>query len=648
LTIIAISYRRDDTGAISGRIYDRLRQHYGQASVFMDIDAIPPGKDFRDHIKDTIDHCDALIAIVGDRWLGRKKAGARIAEDSDWVRIELEIAFRNNIPVVPVLIGQAIMPRANQLPESIRNFAFLQAAKVDSGADFHPHMDRLIHSLDVRIESSRPVSAPTPPLPTNPSSNDATPFPSIRQALDPAAGASAAIEDNRVLSRFAGVVTTARGHASKYLSAADIRLPGILRRRSRGYWIGAVLVLALAMIASPYADDYLNLAQLRRILYQQLSQWQPDQIRPRDTKVLSIEDADYWYGEPQGRRPINRSYLAKLVDALDKAGAKVIALDIDPHLPDADAKGTPGDFNEIQAAYRDETEDLIRSIVHAAANRKMIVLPRSLKWNADRTGYFFRTDFYQPYGICTGFDQLGRWLNPGTRRIPIPYEAQSNIACGYIGLPVDMSMLPPPLAVGRTHLDSFALAIARAFYPESAARLGSGTYYVRYATESALAAAHARFSAGDLLRAASGVTTALKNEAVIIGGHWHAMAPNEGNLVDFWPTPIGLLSGSVIHENYVETAFADKNYEYMPDWILGAFEFIFGLTAILVFACFSTTWSKLVALSGMLALFVLIQWVMLYTLGTFFDGLVVLSAIWLHSLLARGDLRRQVYRLTAS
>jgi hypothetical protein len=39
---------------------------------------------------------------------------------------------------------------------------------------------------------------------------------------------------------------------------------------------------------------------------------------------------------------------------------------------------------------------------------------------------------------------------------------------------------------------------------------------------------------------------------------------------------------------------------------------------------------------------------MLYTLGTFFDGLVVLSAIWLHSLLARGDLRRQVYRLTAS
>ena len=40
---IAISYRRSDSSAISGRIFDRLVAHYGKPSVFMDIDNIPFG-----------------------------------------------------------------------------------------------------------------------------------------------------------------------------------------------------------------------------------------------------------------------------------------------------------------------------------------------------------------------------------------------------------------------------------------------------------------------------------------------------------------------------------------------------------------------------------------------------------------------------
>src|SRR5436309_381601 len=48
---IVISYRRADSDAIAGRIRDRLANYYGDQSVFMDIDNIPFGIDFRDHLQ---------------------------------------------------------------------------------------------------------------------------------------------------------------------------------------------------------------------------------------------------------------------------------------------------------------------------------------------------------------------------------------------------------------------------------------------------------------------------------------------------------------------------------------------------------------------------------------------------------------------
>jgi hypothetical protein len=38
---IFISYRREDSIGITGRIYDRLGAHFGRDCVLMDVDAIP-------------------------------------------------------------------------------------------------------------------------------------------------------------------------------------------------------------------------------------------------------------------------------------------------------------------------------------------------------------------------------------------------------------------------------------------------------------------------------------------------------------------------------------------------------------------------------------------------------------------------------
>jgi hypothetical protein len=64
---IVISYRRADSDAIAGRMRDRLANHFGENSVFMDIDSIPIGMDFRQHIQDTLARCDILIAVIGPK-----------------------------------------------------------------------------------------------------------------------------------------------------------------------------------------------------------------------------------------------------------------------------------------------------------------------------------------------------------------------------------------------------------------------------------------------------------------------------------------------------------------------------------------------------------------------------------------------------
>lgn len=98
---IMLSYRRDNSKWIAGRIFDRLEDHYGKGNVFMDIDAIPVGLDFREHLKHSLQRCDILLAIVGPKWLGTDEHGHHaIAEETDWVRIEIETALAKKIPVI--------------------------------------------------------------------------------------------------------------------------------------------------------------------------------------------------------------------------------------------------------------------------------------------------------------------------------------------------------------------------------------------------------------------------------------------------------------------------------------------------------------------------------------------------------------------
>ncbi len=68
---IFLSYRREDSAGVAGRIYDRLRDHFGRDAVFFDVDSVPYGVDFQEHIESVLSQCDVFLPVIGPHWGGK-------------------------------------------------------------------------------------------------------------------------------------------------------------------------------------------------------------------------------------------------------------------------------------------------------------------------------------------------------------------------------------------------------------------------------------------------------------------------------------------------------------------------------------------------------------------------------------------------
>ena len=146
---ILISYRREDSADVTGRIiYDRLIQVFPQ-SVFRDVDSIPLGVDFRAYLDEQVAKCDVFLAVIGRDWLRGKgrKGRSRLEDPSDFVRIEIESALKRQIPVIPVLVRGAKIPEVQRIPASIQALSYRHGIVVRPDPDFHKDMDRLIAHL---------------------------------------------------------------------------------------------------------------------------------------------------------------------------------------------------------------------------------------------------------------------------------------------------------------------------------------------------------------------------------------------------------------------------------------------------------------------------------------------------------------------
>jgi TIR domain len=144
---IFISYRRDDSSGHAGRLRAALVKHFGVNQIFRDIDTVKAGEDFYDVTERSVQSCDILIAIIGKQWLTIGNGGVRrLDEPDDFLRLEIATALSRGIPVVPVLVQGATIPRAQDLPAELKSLTRRKAFEI-SDARWDYDVKQLIKEL---------------------------------------------------------------------------------------------------------------------------------------------------------------------------------------------------------------------------------------------------------------------------------------------------------------------------------------------------------------------------------------------------------------------------------------------------------------------------------------------------------------------
>jgi formylglycine-generating enzyme required for sulfatase activity len=187
-----ICYRRDDSAYAAHTLCLAIQNRFGKDSVFIDVHSIPLGVDFREHIRQSVTSCDALLAMVGEDWIDAKNAQGerRLDDPRDFVRLEIGVALSNGIPVVPVVIDNARMPAEEQLPDELKPLAYRQSAELRPGADFPVHLERVVAGLG-RFDGASRVPVSSPPSdsgksPIVPGSSQLLPISSLDKESPPA------------------------------------------------------------------------------------------------------------------------------------------------------------------------------------------------------------------------------------------------------------------------------------------------------------------------------------------------------------------------------------------------------------------------------------------------------------------------------
>ena len=148
-TRIFICYRREDTSDAADRLHDRLVQTYSAERVFMDVDSVPLGVNFVRYIAEQLRQCGAVLVMIGRNWskVTDDSGNRRLDDPADHVRVEIATALKQGVPVIPLLVQDAVMPRANDLSEDIRDLAFHNGMALPR-AFWGQSVERLLKELD--------------------------------------------------------------------------------------------------------------------------------------------------------------------------------------------------------------------------------------------------------------------------------------------------------------------------------------------------------------------------------------------------------------------------------------------------------------------------------------------------------------------
>jgi len=89
MSTVFISYRRENAAGEARALFNDLAARLGEDSVFMDVDSIALGRDFRSVLQETAASCDLMLVLIGRNWADARDEGGRVRLENpaDYVRL---------------------------------------------------------------------------------------------------------------------------------------------------------------------------------------------------------------------------------------------------------------------------------------------------------------------------------------------------------------------------------------------------------------------------------------------------------------------------------------------------------------------------------------------------------------------------------
>ena len=142
---VFLSYRRNDTGGEAGRLADTLQNKFGRRFVFRDVVSISPGDQFDTALETQLAAAKVVLVLIGTTWLEELKR--RLTEEkTDFHRVEVATALRQEKRVIPVLLKGATLPPLSELPEDLRQLTKRQTITIRDES-WTADVDRLINAI---------------------------------------------------------------------------------------------------------------------------------------------------------------------------------------------------------------------------------------------------------------------------------------------------------------------------------------------------------------------------------------------------------------------------------------------------------------------------------------------------------------------
>ena len=131
--------------------------------MFIDVDTIEPGVDFAEAISRAVAACQVLV-VVGPKWLTatEQRGRRRLDDPDDLVRLEIEADLARDVRVIPILVGDAVMPGRDDLPESLAGLAGRNALLIRHES-FHSDAGRLVTTIERVLAAPGTTAVPSVP-----------------------------------------------------------------------------------------------------------------------------------------------------------------------------------------------------------------------------------------------------------------------------------------------------------------------------------------------------------------------------------------------------------------------------------------------------------------------------------------------------